>query len=190
MKTAINIYGKGGHSLVISSILKNQYEVHQFDDTDVATCKTISSPWVMGFGDNKGRSKISGILKRLYDNVTFYTVKSPTAVINITEIGEGSVIMSGSVIQPGTVIGDHVIINTGAVVDHDCTIGSFTHIAPNATLCGRITIGERTLVGAGSVVLPDVKIGDDVIIGAGSVVTKDIPNGVTVYGNPAKQQDS
>ena len=41
-------------------------------------------------------------------------------------------------------------------------------------------------VGGGSVLLPGVTVGANALVGAGSVVTKDVPDGVIVFGNPAR----
>lgn len=68
-------------------------------------------------------------------------------------LDEGTQIMAGAVIQPGTRIGFGTIVNTAASVDHDCTIGAHVHIAPGATLCGDITVGDGAFIGAGAVVL-------------------------------------
>ena len=80
------------------------------------------------------------------------------AIVYTKNIGEGTVIMAGAVIQPHVKIGKHVIINTGATVDHDCVIEDYAHIAPGAHLCGRVHVGEGALVGVGVGIEPGVKI--------------------------------
>ena len=71
-------------------------------------------------------------------------------------------------------------------VDHDCRLGDFVHIAPGSILCGNVSVGSNTLIGAGSTIIPNIKIGENVTVGAGSIVLSDIPDGMTVFGNPAK----
>lgn len=44
----------------------------------------------------------------------------------------------------------------------------------------------RRRIGINSTLLPGVVIGRGAMVGAGSVVTRDVPDGVTVYGNPAR----
>lgn len=70
------------------------------------------------------------------------------------KLEDGTQIMAGVIVQPGTRIGRGAIVNTAASIDHDCEIGAHAHIAPAATLCGDVTIGEGAFVGAGAVVLP------------------------------------
>lgn len=174
----INIYGKGGHGMMIGSLTDESYSLYNDDDWKRAG----DHPWIVGIGDNRNRKKVA---KGNLLGCDFIVIDLST-YNNAEYIGPGTVLGPGSVIQNGVTIGEHVIINTSASIDHDCNIESFCHIAPNSTLCGGVTVGEGTLIGAGSVVLPCVKIGKNCIIGAGSVVVKDIPDNSKAYGNPAK----
>lgn len=88
----------------------------------------------------------------------------------------------------------------------DVHIGARTQIGPNVQILtadhprdaasrakavewGRpITIGADVWIGGGAIILPGVTVGDGAIIAAGAVVTGDVPAGVTVMGNPARQQ--
>lgn len=132
---------------------------------------------------------------RLFDECkklgfSFASVVHPSAVVaNDVEIGEGTQIMAGVVVQPGVCLGDNVIINTSASVDHDCRIGNHAHIAPGVTLSGDVHVGIGTHIGTGASVVQGVSIGDATLLGAGSVVLKDIPVGVKAYGCPAKVVD-
>ena len=111
----------------------------------------------------------------------------PTAIVDESvQIGKGSVIMHGSILQAATTIGHHVIINTRVLIDHDCQIADFVHLAPGVVLCGNVRVGENTLIGAGSMVVPNITIGNNCHIAAGSVITQNIPDGATVRGNPGK----
>lgn len=66
-------------------------------------------------------------------------------------------------------------------------IGSDVTVGHGSILHGCI-IGDNTLIGMGSIILNDARIGKNCIIGAGTLVTKgkEIPDGMMVYGNPAK----
>jgi maltose O-acetyltransferase len=49
-----------------------------------------------------------------------------------------------------------------------------------------VRIGRNAWIGGGAVILPGVTVGDDALVGAGAVVTRDVPDGVVVFGNPAR----
>lgn len=111
----------------------------------------------------------------------------PTAVVSrYAEIGAGSVLFAGAVVNVDCRIGMGAIINTGATVDHDCGLGDAVHISPGAHLAGGVNVGDRSWVGIGSSVRQLVRIGCDVMVGAGAAVVADISDGCTVAGVPAR----
>ncbi|MCK6618760.1 MAG: acetyltransferase [Cyclobacteriaceae bacterium] len=137
---------------------------------------------IVAIGNNKIRREVVAITKHNFTRI----IHSTAIVSQHAEIGNGSMVLHGVIIQAQTRIGNHVIVNTGVRVDHDCKIDDYVHLAPGCVLCGTVQVGEGTLVGAGSTILPGIKIGAWAVIGAGSVVTRNVPDGVVVAGNPAK----
>ena len=114
---------------------------------------------------------------------------NPVAVISRrVEIGKGTVVMAGAVINSDTTIGEGCIINTCSSVDHDNRLGDFVHIAVGTHLCGTVEVGSRTWVGAGATVSNNISICDDCVIGAGAVVVKDIKEKGTYIGVPARKK--
>lgn len=101
------------------------------------------------------------------------------------EIGVGTCIMPGAIVNPGASIGECAIINSGSIIEHDCEISSFAHVSPGAVLGGSVFVGEGAHVGIGSVVRHGIRIGKNAIVGAGAVVVKDVPDDTTVTGVPA-----
>jgi sugar O-acyltransferase (sialic acid O-acetyltransferase NeuD family) len=114
----------------------------------------------------------------------------PSAVVSPTAyVGDGSVVFAASAINSEARAGCAAIINTGAIVEHDCTVHDGVHLSPGAVLCGTVSVGARSWIGAASVVIQGRCVGSDAIVGAGAVVVHDVPDGVVVFGNPARVQD-
>jgi sugar O-acyltransferase (sialic acid O-acetyltransferase NeuD family) len=137
---------------------------------------------IIAIGDNALRKKVAAITLHPFTNVIH-----PSVVLSsFASIGQGNMVLHGSIIQAQTKVGNHVILNTRSQADHDCLIGDYAHLAPGVILCGNVQIGEGTFLGAGSIVIPGKKIGVWAIIGAGSVVISDIPDYAVAVGNPAR----
>ena len=133
-----------------------------------------------------GRARIQGAAEAL--GYRFPTFVSPAAVVNReVELGAGTAVFDGAVVNPGVVTGPICIINTNATVEHDCRLGTNVHIAPGATVSGGVTIGDHTFVGAGAVVVHGVRIAEGCLIGAGAVVTSDLTEPGTYVGAPARR---
>lgn len=128
--------GDGGHAKVIREVLRARYAPVEAPDAHI-----------IAVGSNSARKRIAAETPG-----PFATLAHPSAIIaRDAEIGEGTVIMAGVIIQPGVKIGRHCIINTKASIDHDCVIGDFVHIGPGCTLCGNVTVSEGKMVPAGTV---------------------------------------
>lgn len=189
-KIKVNLFGGGGHAKVISSIIKDLgFSLNSVYDPNASIFNGLTpiietreglENVIISIGDNSVRKKLSALKNK------YLTIKHPSVIIDSSvKVGNGSMLIHGSIVQVNSVIGDHVIINTNATIDHDCNIGDFVHIAPSATLCGHVSVGEGSLIGASATVLPGIKIGKWCIIGAGALVTKDIPDNNIAFGNPA-----
>ncbi|OCB76561.1 acetyltransferase [Flavobacterium crassostreae] len=192
------LFGASGHCKVIIDIIENENKQKIdaiLDDNpknntlvnsnvikpDSVKFKATDSLFI-AIGNNYIRKKISQLYKLKSPVLTH-----PKAIVaSSVKIGEGTVIMAGSIINPDVIINKHCIINTGAIVEHDSVLESFVHISPNASIAGNVEIKEGTHVGIGSCVIQGVKIGKWVTIGAGAVITKNIPDYAVVVGNPGR----
>jgi acetyltransferase EpsM len=142
-------------------------------------------PVVLAVGRNAERAELTRMLGEL--GVRFAQAVHPsTTVAHTAEVGTGSVLLHGAIVQANARIGSQVLVNTAASVDHDCTLGDFVHVSPRVALCGHVEVGEGTHVGVGAVVIPKVRIGRWCRVGAGAVVLTDLPDGATAVGNPAR----
>ena len=82
---------------------------------------------------------------------------------NLIEIGEGCVIMGGTVI-----------------------LSHFFNTEDRGFYAGKVVIGKNVFIGMNTLIVNAVNIGDGAVIGAGSIVNRDIPAGEIWAGNPAK----
>ena len=185
------LYGASGHCRVVIDIVEALgYPIDFIVDDD----PNISE--LLGYEVRRNTREYEDLIitigqnwtrKKVFDQITaerYIKAVHPTAIVSPrAQIGEGSVVIQGAIIQSCAVIGKHCIINTGASVGHDVRLGDFVHVASHATITGGVTIGEGTWIGAGSVIRQGVHIGAWSMIGAGSVVVDDIPDGVVAFGN-------
>lgn len=192
---ATYLIGAGGHAKVIADILIEcgRPPVAFLDDAPrharllgIAVIKGLELPEpdsavIVAIGDNCTREQLARRYAR------FDVAIHPSAhVSRDAEIGPGSVVMAGVVINAGVRVGAHCIINTSATVDHDCLISDFAHVAPGATLGGNVRVGVGSMVGLGASVIHGREIGEHTIVGAGSTVVRDLPSCVVAIGSPAR----
>jgi len=116
------------------------------------------------------------------------------------EIGAGSSIGTGAILEFGNRIGLRSRIHSGCflemtIIEDDVFVGPrvvFTDDphpmgCPRYKEClGGVTVRSLAKIGANCTLLPGVVIGRNALIGAGSVVSKSVPDGMVAAGNPAK----
>ncbi len=207
----IVLLGGGGHAKVIISVIK---ELGEFNIVGIADKKEKIGDTVLdipilyedrelqklhdrgieyafvtvgSIGNPVVRVKLFNVIKGIGFKIP--KIISKYAIIKEhVEIGEGTVIMPGVIVNPESKIGKNCIINTGAIIEHDCIIGDHVHIAPGVTLSGNVKIGSGSHIGTGASVIQGIEVGENVIIGAGAVVVSDLRSKVIAYGIPAKER--
>lgn len=204
MKNKLLIIGGSGHGKVIADIAikMSKWKTIAFldDDESVKECiglevigKTMDAfkykeeaDFFVAIGNNSTREKIQ---ENLIDKgLSVACLIHPNSIIGIdVEIGIGTVIMAGVVINSSSRIGKGCIINTSCSLDHDNMIEDYVHISPGANLAGTVKVGKRTWIGIGSIVINNVNIIANCKIGAGAVVLKDIDEVGTYFGIPVKK---
>jgi sugar O-acyltransferase (sialic acid O-acetyltransferase NeuD family) len=142
---------------------------------------------VVAIGDNFVRSTVVSRIEGLFPDVSFATVVDPSAAVSRRiEIGAGSMINAGSVVNPSVRIGRHTIFNNSASIAHDNHFGDFSSTGPGVTTGGDVRIGPFTHIGIGATISHSVSIGEHAVIGAGALVIRDTPSKVVVKGVPGK----
>lgn len=198
------IIGAGGHGKVVADIalsMKNWDGVYFIDDNEfmkeqiglsIIGCTEDIPRYINDFdiitaiGDNKIRRDMHLRLKKL--GAVIPTLIHPSAIVGLdVNIGSGSVVMAGCIINCCTKIGEACIINTGCIIEHDNKISDYVHISPGTTLSGTVEIGENTWIGSRSVISNNISITNNCIIGAGSVVIRDIKYSGVYVGVPIRR---
>ncbi|KAB0472184.1 acetyltransferase [Ralstonia insidiosa] len=201
--TRLALFGAGGHGKVVAdAALKAGWSDIVFFD-DAWPQRTINGHWPVAgnFDALMGHAHLFESVHVSIGNcsvrwrkqqelraagVTLATVVHPQACVSqFAQIGAGSVVMAGAVVNVDTVIGEACIINTGVTVDHDCHLAAGVHVCPGAHLSGGVTVGARSWIGVGAVVRQGISIGADTMIGAGAVIVKAVGDGLTMVGFPA-----
>jgi len=86
------------------------------------------------------------------------------------DIGDGSVILAGVVINTGANIGMGCIININGCVDHDCVVGDGVHVCSGAVVRSMCRVGMGSYIGAGAVVRSGVVLGERFVLKDGMVI--------------------
>lgn len=158
-----------------------------FDNLLQVSEESQAEGFIAAVGDNWSRSEVARRVRENLREVDFVTSVHPSAQIaECVEIGSGTVIMAGAVVNSGSRIGRHCVINTRVSIDHDSVIGEFVSIAPGATLGGNVHVGDFSAISLGSSIIHGLSIGEHTVVGAGSVVVRDLPSYVVAYGSPAQ----
>lgn len=139
---------------------------------------------IVAIGDNNIRKNIVNKIEAAGGSIPVLVHPCATIGSNV-ELGAGTVIMAGAVINCCTKIGKGCIINTAATIDHDNVIEEFVHISPGVHTAGGVTIGHNSWIGIGAIISNNITIISNCIVGAGAVVLSDIKDDGTYVGVPA-----
>ena len=194
----LTIIGASGHGRVVADVARlNGYDEIEFLDDDVS--RINCGKWPVSGAVNKaakvendlfvaiGSADVRERIMEHFKEKHFPVLIHPAATVaEDVEIGWGSVVMAGAVINSAAKIGKGCIINTLSSVDHDCVIGNYTHISVGAHLGGTVVVGNKTWISIGANVINNVSICDDCTIGAGAAVIRNIGRPGTYVGIPAR----
>lgn len=206
MKNKLIIIGASGHGKVVADIAikMNKWQSITFLDDDESIKASIGlevigktadaftykeeADFFVAIGSNTTREKIQE--KLIEQGLNVVSLIHPSAVIGTdVEMGIGTAVMAGVVINSSTRIGNGCIINTSSSVDHDNVIEDYVHISPGVNMAGTVKVGKGTWLGIGSVVSNNVNVCSGCKVGAGAVVVKDITEPGTYVGVPVRRVD-
>ena len=208
MSEPIVIWGASGHAAVVADAIRcrGKYDIEGFlDDVAIERAGEVFEGgrvlgaaavlpglrargvrhMVVAFGNC--RARLACAEKAAVLGFDFPVIIHPSAIVAPdAQVGDGTVVMAGVVINADARIGRHCIINTCASVDHHNVLEDGVHVAPGARLAGRVSVGAASWIGIGTVIIDKIQIGCGALIGAGSLVLKDIGDYSVAWGHPAQ----
>ena len=126
-----------------------------------------------------GQVESARVRQRIYHQALalgfkFPSIISPTAhVSRYAEVGDGTIVMHGAIVNAGARVGSNCIVNTNALIEHDATVADHCHISTGAIVNGTVHIGFGSFVGSGSVIKQGITLGSCCVVGMGISVRHD-----------------
>ncbi|MBI1308105.1 MAG: transferase [Bacteroidetes bacterium] len=202
------IIGSSGHAKVIVDIFEKsgQYEIVGFVDSFRESGEETAGYKVLGkeadlpellqehpgcflfiaIGDNGIRQKVKDKITALVPEAQFATAIHPSAQIaRDVQIGHGSAVMAGVVINSETTLGNFTILNTKSSIDHESEMADYSSLAPGVTTGACVTIGTLSAVLIGSTIKRGITIGNYSVISEGSLVLENCGDYALMSGVPA-----
>tara|TARA_B100001287_G_scaffold106033_1_gene89225 strand:+ start:6303 stop:6971 length:669 start_codon:yes stop_codon:yes gene_type:complete len=165
---------------------------------DVLKIESIKSKYnceehkvILGIGYSNVNKNREAIYKRI-KNLGFIieTYIHPSAVVNENvTIGEGSMVLSNSVIEPYAKIGVNSFIWCNCTIAHHSNVQSHCWIASNTVLSGEAKIKDFSFIGVNCTIVNKITVDSLNIVGAGSLITKNTkPKEVYLTRNAEKHR--
>lgn len=200
--TPILLLGGGGHCRSVIDVIESgsQFRVRGVvQPADAGRADVLGYP-VLGTDDclpqllaggaaalvTVGQIRSAAVRCRLYSQLLACQAQLPILVSPLAhvsrhaQLGAGSVVMHGAMVNAAAIVGVNAIVNSQALIEHDAVIGDHCHIATGARVNGGAVLGDGAFVGSGAIVLPGVRVAERCVIGAGVVVDRDLVAGTVV----------
>ncbi len=156
------------------------------DPGDTADCPADEWMVCVAIGNNAVRQRrMRELSQRGYRGATI--IHPAATVSREADIGEGTVILAGAVVNARARVGTGCIVNTSAVVEHDVIVGDYAHLSPGSVVAGGARIGARCWIGSNAVVRQGIELSDDVTLGALAFAGRDLRTAGTYVGAPARR---
>lgn len=153
--------------------------VHEYPDAAVLAC--VASP-------HRPEGRAALVHRLDLPPHRWATIVHPAAsVAEGVRLGEGTVLLAGTVITAPQRLGAHVVAMPQVLLTHDDAVGDFVTLAGRVALAGGVTVSTAAYLGAGALVREGLRIGAAAVVGMGSVVLDDVPDHQIWAGVPARR---
>jgi sugar O-acyltransferase (sialic acid O-acetyltransferase NeuD family) len=200
MHRSVYMIGAGGHAKAVLAALEanNIYPLALYDDDSRKWGSSLFNIPVKGgldefemlgavsaaiaIGDNARRKQIA----ERFTQIDWMTVIHPYSYQHSSvRVGQGTVILEGTVLQPDVTIGKHCIINVDSMIGHDSVLEDYVH-SSGGKIGGNVHICEGVLVGGNTTIHPGLTIGAWSKSAISTAIMRDVPPHSILIGNPAR----
>lgn len=203
MEKRILIYGAGGHSKTVISLLRLlNWNIAGIIDDGVKAGTLVSGVPVLGSAELLPKLRSEGIVSavnavggignysvrwNIFERLrkldfSFPTLIHPSAFVEDTVILEDGIqVLAQSYISSESRVGFGTLINAGVIISHDGAIGQCVNLSPGALLAGQVTVKDFAQIGMGATVNLGITVGTAARIGNSAVVKGDVPDNGRVY---------
>jgi sugar O-acyltransferase (sialic acid O-acetyltransferase NeuD family) len=145
--------------------------------------------FVVCVGAGSGRRRVVDRLTKLgIGSERFATLVDETVALSDNSfIGDGSVILAGTVLTADVIVGRHVVVMPNCTLTHDDIVDDFATLAAGVAVGGVVRIGAEAYLGMNASIRQRVSVGAGATVGMGAVVLEDVPSGQVWAGVPAKE---
>ena len=118
----------------------------------------------------------------------FWSLVHNTARIGTNvQLGIGNIVGAYTSIGADATIGNYNLIQSYSIIGHDVIVGNWNRIDTHVVCVGGTKVGDEVSIHTAAVLNHKVTVGNRSCVGANSFVIRSVKEGITVFGNPAKQ---
>ncbi|MDR9375412.1 MAG: hypothetical protein RI565_11165 [Schleiferiaceae bacterium] len=191
MAQEIVIVGAGGLgrevAAMISRHFSQKYSLAGFVDDQVTPHDTVNGKYVLGdinWLQEQPATQVvialgdPGLRQKVQERLAATAHKFPALVhpgaeadeAHFVQIGEGSIVLGGTVLTTNISLGKFVLVNQGCSLNHDTHVGHFSTLMPGVRISGSAQVGERSYLGTGTIIASYHKLPAETHLQAGTVM--------------------
>lgn len=141
-------------------------------DADLPALRTECPAAVLAIGqvpDPAPRQRVAAELELLEFHLP--VLVSPHAVVSRhAQLGPGTTVGHGVIVNAAAAVGAHCILNSRALVEHDAHVGDYCHISTGVLVNGGVRLGSASFIGSGTMLREGLELPPHTVIGAGKRV--------------------